>query len=302
MTPRAWTHDEITLIEETAERMWSAAERARAEAALREREQRLRLALKASRAGSWTRDAGADHVDWDEGFRLLYGFPPNEPATFDAWLGRVHEEDRPRVLDLVDEMRHPTRDAWDTAFRIVRPDGTVSWVQSLGRVERDAAGEVRRLAGLELDVTARRQAEEALQARRDEEHNRELRLLLETAAQGIMSADAQGTILMANRALETMFGWEPGELNGQSIERLVPRSFRDVHAEHRTGYFAAPHPRLMGVGLDPVGQRKDGSTFPIEVSLNYVPASDGAGRLLRRASGRQCRWLGLTARSWGWGE
>src|SRR5262249_26793588 len=60
-TPRVWTRDEIALIDETAERMWSAAEQARAVTALREREARLRMVLEAA-AGSWTRDASADHV------------------------------------------------------------------------------------------------------------------------------------------------------------------------------------------------------------------------------------------------
>jgi PAS domain S-box-containing protein len=275
VTPRLWTPSEIALIRDVAERTWETVERARAEAALREREQRLRLALDASAAGSWTRDAAANHVDWDEGFRLLYGFPPDEPASFDTWLSRVHEEDRPTVLDLVDEMLHPTRDAWDTAFRIWRPDGTVSWIQSLGRVERDAKGRVTRLTGLEMDITERRRLEEALQAQRDEERDREIRLLLETAAQGIVSVDAQGTIVTANRALETMCGWAPGELVGQSIERLVPQRSREVHVLLRAKYFASPSPRLMGGGLDLVGERKDGSTFPIEVSLNHVNTSSG---------------------------
>ena len=276
---RVWTSDEVTLVRKVTQRVWAALEQRQAEAALRAREERLRLVLKAAAAGSWTRDVGANHVEWDDGFRRLYGFPPDQPATFDGWLDRIHMEDRPKVLELVDERLHPTRDEWDTTFRILRPDGTVSWIQSLGSVERDAAGEVTRLAGLELDVTARRQAEEALRAWRDEEHNRELRLLLETAAQGILSVDAQGTILMANRALEMMFGWEPGELTGQSIERLVPRSFRDLHAEHRTLYFAAPHPGPMAGDRDLAGERKDGSIFPIEVSLNHV-ATPGGGHAI----------------------
>ena len=275
VTPRLWTPPEIALIRDVAERTWEAVERARAEAALREREQRLRLALDASAAGSWTRDAAANHVDWDEGFRLLYGFPPDEPAAFDKWLNRVHEEDRPKVLDLVDGMLHPTRDAWDTAFRIVRPDGTVSWIQSLGRAERDAKGQVTRLTGLEMDITERRRLEQALQAQRDEERDRELRLLLETATQGIVSVDAQGMIATANRALEAMFGWAPGALVGQSIEQLVPQFSRDAHAGLRAKYFGSPSPRLMGGGIVLVGQRKDGSTFPIEVSLNHVSTSAG---------------------------
>src|SRR5262249_42139913 len=154
-----------------------------------------------------------------------------------------------------------TRDSWENTFRIVRPDGTVGWVQSRGRVDRDADGQVTRLIGLDLDFTAHRRVEEALQAQRDEEHDRALRLVLETATQGTVSVDGNGKILSANHALEQMFGWRRGELVGEPIERLMPSVFRSAHARHRAGYFAAPHPRLMGGGLHLMGERKNGSTF-----------------------------------------
>jgi PAS domain S-box-containing protein len=116
------------------------------------------------------------------------------------------------------------------------------------------------------------QLHRALAARREEEHHRELRLLLETATQGIVSINAEGVIVTANRAFEQMFGWSSDELIGHSIERLVPAAFRESHHRHRAAYFAAPRPRLMA-GL--VGERKDGTTFPLEVSLNHVPSSGG---------------------------
>src|SRR5262249_35877676 len=229
---------------------------------------------------SWTWDAATNTVDWDDGFRTRYGFAPEEPSTFEAWLSRVHEDDRPQVLGLLDEIQRSTSQAsWENTFRIVRHDGTILWIQSLGRADRDANGRVTRLTGLELDATERRRAEEALQARRDEERDRELRLLLESAAQGVVSVDAQGLIVMANRALESMFGWEPGELIGESIEQLVPESARDAHRQHRTEYFASPRPRSMGIALDLVGRRKDGTTFPIEVSLNPI-ATPGGGHAI----------------------
>ena len=242
---------------------------------LRDRERRLRLALDASAAGSWTWDMRTNRVDWDDGFRVLYGLTADEPASSDNWLARVIEEDRPRLASLREDVLHGTTSAWDKSFRIVLPDGTVRWLQSLGRAERDANGQVVRLTGLELDITERRRAEEALQALRDEKRDRQLRLLLETAQQGIVLVDAKGFILTANRALEAMFGWAPGELVGQSIEGLLPASLHDTHVRHRTAYFNAPLPRRMGAGIDLVGQRKDGSTFPIEVSLNHVATPDG---------------------------
>src|SRR5262249_7427147 len=139
-------------------------ERKQAEESLREREQRLRLALDASGAGSWMRDTRTGRVDWDDRFRELYGFTSGEPASFEAWLSRVHEQDRRQELELLDQLGHTNVDTFDSTFRIVRPDGTVSWIQSLGQAHRDAEGQLIRLIGLELDVTQRRRAEEALRS------------------------------------------------------------------------------------------------------------------------------------------
>jgi PAS domain S-box-containing protein len=276
--PRTWTPVEIELIRDVAVRTWDAVERTRAEAEVREREQRLRLALDASAGGSWTWDARTNQVDWDDRFRALYGIPLDQPPDSDVWIASVHPDDRAQVQALLAEMMQSSREAWDNTFRVVRSDGAVTWVQSLGRAERDREGRIRRLTGLDLDVTARRRAEEALRARRDEEHDRELRLLLETATQGIVSVDARGTIVSANRALETMFGWEPGALVGESIERLLPDPLRHLHAEHRTGYLVAPQSRVMGATRELAGQRRDGTTFPLEVTLNHVGAP-GEGRV-----------------------
>ncbi len=139
--------------------------------ALREREQRLHLALDASGAGSWMRDTRTGRVDWDDRFREIYGVKAGEPASFQVWLNRVHEEDREKVLDLWDQIQHTNMDTFDFTFRIVRPDVTISWIQSLGQAHRDVHGQVMRLIGIDLDVTQHRRAEEALQARRDEERN-----------------------------------------------------------------------------------------------------------------------------------
>jgi PAS domain S-box-containing protein len=259
--PRAWGGTEIALVRDVAERTWDAVERTRAQALLSEQQEHLRLALDASAGGTWTWVAATNRVEWDQRFRSLYGFTQDEPANPDAWPTRVHDEDRARVLATRDEiLTSTTTDSWENTFRIVRPDGTVGWVQSRGRALRDDCGRIIRLSGLDLDFSRHHQVEEARQAQRDEDHNRELRLLLETASQGVVSLDARGTILMANRALETMFGWPPGALSGQSIEQLVPGWFRD---------------RPSGGGLDTLGWRRDGSTFPIEVSVNQVPTSDG---------------------------
>src|SRR6267142_1125469 len=260
LTPRVWTPSEVELVHDVAARTWDAVERTRAEAVLREQKQRLGVALEASAGGSWTWVAATNQVDWDERFRALYGFAPDDPATPDAWMPRVHDDDRPRLLASLDDiLTSTTKDSWENTFRIVRPDGTVAWIQSRGRADRDADGKVTRLSGLDLDFNRHHRTEETQQARRDAEHDRALRTLLETTTQGIVSVDAEGRIATANHAFEGMFGWERGDSIGQPIEHLMPSTIRDGHERRGT-------PRRVGV-------RRDGSTFPIEV--NHVPTPSG---------------------------
>jgi PAS domain S-box-containing protein len=154
-TPRVWTTGEIELVRDVAERTWDAVERTRAEAALRQQQTRLRLALQASAGGSWTWDPRTNDTDWDDAFRAQFGFTPEETPLYETWLARVHVEDRPLMRRMLEGILQ-TKDTWDHTYRILRPDGAVRWMQSLGRADRDASGHVTRLTGLELDITERR--------------------------------------------------------------------------------------------------------------------------------------------------
>ena len=104
------------------------------------------------------------------------------------------------------------------------------------------------------------------------ERDRTLGLLLDTAPQGVALVDAPGTIVTANRALEALFGWEPGTVVGQSIEQLVPPSLRSAHRAHRTRYLDTSGARTVR-GLQ--GYRSDGTIFPVEISLNHVETDAG---------------------------
>jgi PAS domain S-box-containing protein len=96
----------------------------------------------------------------------------------------------------------------------------------------------------------------------------EYRALFEAAPDGIVLVDDEASILDVNpRALE-MFGYERDELSGKPIEILVPPVLRDAHVTQREAYMKAPRARPMGIGLELRGRRKDGSEFPVEISLS----------------------------------
>lgn len=93
--------------------------------------------------------------------------------------------------------------------------------------------------------------------------------LFDSAAEGLAVVDVEGKIKMANSRLEDMFGYAPNTLLGQPVDILVPTRHAASHVKHREAYNNAPTRRSMGIGMDLSGKRKDGSEFPVEISLNH---------------------------------
>jgi len=98
--------------------------------------------------------------------------------------------------------------------------------------------------------------------------------LLEAAPDAMVGAEQGGAIQFVNRQTELLFGYDRADLVGQSIEMLVPESFRQVHPAYRAGYFADPKTRPMGAGLELTGRRRDGTEFPVDVSLSHFGTGD----------------------------
>ena len=101
------------------------------------------------------------------------------------------------------------------------------------------------------------------------------RELLEAAPDAIMQVDAEGRIILLNRVTEDMFGYTRDELLGQPVEVLIPQELHARHAGHRAQYQRSPMTRSMGSGLTLEGVRKDGSRFPVEISLSPSATEEG---------------------------
>ena len=141
---------------------------------------------------------------------------------------------------------------------VLDDEGRVAWIV---HSVTDVTGLVRR------QEAARRHAEVAEQHFRD---------LFELAPDPILITDASGTIVRLNRQAEEQFGYTREELISRSIDVLVPEHARDRHAAHRDHYFAQALTRPMGVGLELSARRKDGSDFPVEISLSPLEQPDGS--------------------------
>lgn len=110
-------------------------------------------------------------------------------------------------------------------------------------------------ANLQAEVAERKRAEERF------------RMLVETAPTGIAIVDGKGRIVDANARTLEMFGYQSNELIGQAVEALVPTALRAGHEKHRRSFQSNPHARPMGLGMELLARRKDGTEFPVEISL-----------------------------------
>ncbi|MFL6415358.1 MAG: PAS domain-containing protein, partial [Bryobacteraceae bacterium] len=134
-------------------------ERKQAEAEHREREERIRLAEASSGIGTWDWDLTTDEVSWSPALYNVLGVSENVRPSVSSWEQLVHPDDRQRVAQGLMEAL-ASESVLETEHRIIRPDGTMRWLSTLGRIFRDELGKPIRISGLNIDLTARKQGEQ----------------------------------------------------------------------------------------------------------------------------------------------
>lgn len=191
-------------------------ERRRAEEALREGEERLRVALEAGRMGTWEWKFGTNEVIWSPALEEIHGLAPGTfDGTFAAYQNDIYPDDRERVLRSISQTVERGRDHC-VEYRIVRPDGSVRWVEGRGKLFRDESGAPVRMVGVCLDITERKRAEAALaeQAR-----------LLDLSLDAIFVRDPENRITYWSRGAVEAYGFSAAEALGQVSHELLRTEF-----------------------------------------------------------------------------
>ncbi len=230
---------------------------------LQKRDLQLSTAQQIAGLGSWEWDLQTSEVAWSEALYQICGLHNGEfDRTFESFLACFHPEDRESTASHIQEAVR-THQPFNFEGRIIRPDGNLRILHTQGRAVKDEGGEVAKLLGVCLDVTDRRRAEKKF-------HD-----LLESAPDAVVIVNNEGHIVIVNAQTELLFGYNRTELLGQHLEILMPERFHRKHEGHRASYFRSPHSRSMGEGLELLGIRKDGTEFPVAISLSPIETDEG---------------------------
>lgn len=161
---RDWTNSEIALVKEVVERCWAHVERVGAEARLRESEERLRLAVHNADVGFWDLDLVRNELIWPPQTKAMFGISADVRVTMEDFYRGLHPDDVEQTTAAFEAAADPEKRAlYDVEYRTIGiEDGVVRWVAAKGRGSFDADGRCLRVAGTAVEISSRKQAEEAL--------------------------------------------------------------------------------------------------------------------------------------------
>ncbi|MGH9805636.1 MAG: response regulator [Candidatus Acidiferrales bacterium] len=248
----------------------NALERKQASLKLWETEQCFRLLARATSDVVWERRFDSNTLWYNQGIATQFGYSMDDNQRDDGWWQqRIHNDDRDRVLSKLEAVRSAGETYWSDQYRFQRADGSYVEVYDHGYLLYDALRRPRRMIGATLDLTERKQTEEAMQRSESQ-----CRSLFENAPYGIYRASAEGRFLAVNPALLSMLGYDSEE--ELLHKKIGPTIFLDA-AERW------PLPKQMrGLGLvegvEVRWKRKDGSPLTVRVASHAV--CDKQGNLL----------------------
>ncbi|MGE3958651.1 MAG: PAS domain S-box protein [Vicinamibacterales bacterium] len=239
-----------------------AWERIRADEERRRSDERFRLLVEGVRDYAIIMlDPRGHVVTWNSGAGALTGYMADEIVGRHVSVlyppESVLAAHPQRELALAAEQGHHEEEGWR-----MRKDGRRFWANVTTTALREPGGPVTGFAKVTRDLTERKHAADAILAQETFLHT-----IVNVVVDGIITIDQDGTITTVNAATERIFGWDESELVGRNVKVLMPDPYRHEHDGYIERYQRTGEARIIGIGREVAGLRKDGSTFPLELSV-----------------------------------
>ena len=231
------------------------------ERALRESQERFRSAFGSAAVGMALVALDGRWLQVNRSLCEIVGYSEEEllTATFQAI---THPDDLEADLGYVRQMLDGEIQTYQMEKRYFHKHGQVIWILSSVSLVRDAQDNPLYFISQIQDITARKQADEALRASEER-----FRSVTQSANDAIISADNRGIILSWNKGAKAIFGYQEEEVRGKPLTLLMPERYREAHLQGVKRVQATGESRVIGTTVELDGLKKDGSEFPLELSL-----------------------------------
>lgn len=239
---------------------------------LRDSEERLRLALDAAQMGTWSWNLKTGSISWSDKIEAMFGMSKGGfDSQYSTYLSLIHPDDLPMVESNVERALKAVDAQFRVEHRILLPEGGIRWLEGRGKVYRDAAGGLVRMAGTVADITDRKRSDEAL--RQAEE---KYRTIVENAVYGIFQSDPGGRYLSVNTAMARIYGYGTLEDMLECITDISAQVYADASDRAEFGRRLQAEGAIYG--FEARNRKKDGSI--IWISCNARAVKDEQGRIL----------------------
>ena len=258
------------LVTATANLIWALRneqQRIQTENAMRKSEEQLKLALEGANDGLWDWNIKTGHTYYSPRWQTMLGYKVGEVAPYiTAKEGLIHPDDLAVVKKRMQQHIDGYTPIYQSEHRVKTRDAEWRWILDRGKVvEHNKLGRPIRAVGTHTDITERKAAEHALQ-----ERETRITAILETAVDGIVTINEQGIIETFNPAAEKIFGYQKEFVLGKNVNMLMSTRDRDAHDSYIQRYLLTNTPTILGKRREVMGQRADGSIFPMQLAVSEL--------------------------------
>ena len=228
------------------------------------RGEHFRVRIEGFGVGTWDLDLQTRELEWSDMAKRLFGLERDQAVSYDLFLSLLEPGDRDHLLRAIGRTLE-SGGGLDLSFRVGGAARAGQWVRAKAGVIRDASGTPRHLSGIFLDINEEKQLEEAL--RSQENH---LRSILETVPDAMIVIDSRGIMQLFSSAAERLFGYSKQEAIGRNVSMLMPEPDQSRHDGYLERYLRTSDPHIIGIGRIVTGKRRDGTTFPMHLSVGQT--------------------------------